>query len=237
MAKKFIYLTVFLLLTIVSPLASLETLFLANNLQNAKNGDYIITKRDKNFVALYIKDVTLDRIQVDEITIPENKVSRTKLSWRDWLQNKSPNHTSWVTYYIELPEGKINEMYSQSQKCYLKVDGEKNLFTTLMNLEFQEVPFAQRKRRGPSHITTPQNVWQPKMIKNGQQIPGVSFTPYTTKWPSDGSVYAGTPIVIYIPEDSTSYPAYFPYWMQSSGAGGKVQLFIVDSGRDLSYLQ
>lgn len=203
------------------------SLYLRDNLSYAKKGDYIVTARNKNYTILCIRERLDQGIVIEEVTIPENRFSRNIYSWKTWFEGGAPNHTAWVSYFIDLPSGKMRDYYSYTHQCWYQINEENNIFSQLLNLRFHETPHQERKRRGSSRL------WQPKMVVNGNVLPNVSFTPYRARWPKDGSELAGKTIEIYLPENNEIYPSYFPYWMQISGGIGKAYIRIIDSGTEL----
>jgi len=203
-----------------------EEIFLRDFLPMAKKGDYVVTSRNKNYTVLTIKDKILNSLVIEEITICENRFTRTISSWKTWVEQGAPHHTGWVSYIVELPSGKVQDHYSYTHKSWYKIDEENNLFTTLLNLKFAEIPLSERKRSNRSH-------WQPKMVVNGTPIPNVPFIPYRTLWPKDGTEIAGKTVEIYLPQENALYPSYFPYFMQISGTIGKAYIRIIDSGSNL----
>ncbi|GAB4234576.1 MAG: hypothetical protein Tsb0021_13900 [Chlamydiales bacterium] len=210
-----------------------DPLYLRNHLKRAEQGDYIVTACDKNFTLMLVTEVTPKYIGISEITIPENRVALRQHSWREWLAQKAPHHTSWITYKVDPSSGNIQEMYSRTRQCYLQVGQDSTMMTTLLNLPFVVVPDKERKKRGPTPNPSGSAYWQPRMIIDGQNISGVAFTPFKTRWPQDKSELSGKQILIYLPSDHTAYPAYFPFWMQVSGNVTKAQVRVVDSGKRL----
>lgn len=218
-----------ILFILFSSFAYSEPLQLRSFLNEAHQGDYIVTARDKNLSLLRVSDRSNQSIHIDEISIPFSRVKHMQHTWRSWFLAGAPYHTSWVTYSIELPSGKVKDVYSHTLKSYCKISEEDNLFTQLLNREFVPLTDKERKRKGSSN-----DFWNPKMLVDGKEVSGVEFSAWKTHWPTDGSLLSGKQIIIYLPKDSKEYPSYFPYWMQLGGGLAKVQVRIVDSGKNLS---
>lgn len=228
--RKFI-LSILLLL----PFTAWSALVLRDNMSNAKQGDYIVTAQNKVYTMLLVTEKKGDEIQLDEITIPMTRVA-SDLSWRQWLLCKAPQNSSWVRYTIDLRNASMTNMYSFTKGGSYKVDDANNFLSKLLNLHLESVPERYRKRVGPK--ASPgggdwRPFWQPRMIVDGAVIPNVTFHAYKTYWPKDNSDLSGKSIEIYVPEDGSKYPSYFPYWLQVSGIVGKARVRIVDSGMNL----
>lgn len=210
---------------------------LRDNIVKASPGDYIVTNLGKTFSVLHIRSETENGLILEEITAPVNRIPKNKYSWKQWVENNSPGHTSWVVYWLNTSNGDIERAFSFTKKCWFQIRDADNFITTLINLKFYRIPLSKRKRVGPkSGVASNQdwrNVWQPRMIVNSQVIPDVKFDAWKAKWPSDGSELSGKIVEIYLPEESDRYPSYFPYWLQISGMIGKAKIRIVDSGNNL----
>lgn len=210
---------------------------LRDNIVKAKPGDYIVTNQSKMFTVLYIRNTTDNGLILEEISAPLNRIPKNKYSWKQWIENEAPGHTSWVVYWLNTNNGDIERAFSFTKNCWFKIKDSDNFLTTLINIRFQKIPLSKRKRVGPKSGASPnqdwRNVWQPRMIVNGETIPGVQFDAWVAKWPSDGSELSGKTIEVFTPEDSERYPSYFPYWLQVSGMIGKARVRIMDSGTGL----
>jgi len=210
---------------------------LRDNLTKAQPGDYLVTAQNKNFTVLLIRSKDANYLSVEEITVPSSKISTSpSFSWRQWIEKGAPGNSSWLLYYIYLPNGAIQQTYSFSRRELVSVPQSQNFLTTLLNLQLSPIPDKERKKVGPapsSDSLDRRSFWQPKLVSEGQVIPGVVFDGWRTRWPKDGSELSGRLIEVFLPRDSTKYPAYFPYWLQISGMIGKAKVRIVDSGKNL----
>lgn len=229
--KKYI-----LFILLLLPFTAWSSLVLRDNMSNAKQGDYIVTAQNKVYTLLLVTEKKGDEIQLDEITIPMTRVAKD-LSWRQWVLCNAPQNSSWVRYTIDLRNASMTNMYSITKGGYYKVDEANNFLSKLLNLHLEPVPERYRKRVGPR--ASPgggdwRPFWQPRMIVDGVVVPNVTFHAYKTYWPKDSSELAGKSIEIYVPEDGSKYPSYFPYWLQVSGIVGKARVRIVDSGMNLT---
>ena len=214
-----------------APFVSEAALLLRDNLKKAKSGDFIVTAQNKTCTLLLIKEKTQEKLTLEEITIPSSRKDR--LSWKEWVQNGAPHHTSWVMYEINLATGKMEKYYSYTKNAWFEIPEADNFLTTLLNLSLNKIPQNKRKKVGPPPTDSAHDwrrIWQPKMVVDGQTIQGVSFDAWRTRWPNDGSELAGKVIEVYVPEENDKYPSYFPYWLQIKGMIGKAKIRIIDSG-------
>jgi len=209
---------------------------LKDNLRSAKPGDYIVTAQSKSFTVLHIYEKNGDTLTVEEISAPSVKLRLPTGSWKEWVLNGAPQHTSWVRYDIDLPTGIVKRFCTFSRNGWFETGQGDNFMSTLLNLRLEPIPLKERKRVGPPPSDgTPEwrSYWQPKMIFEGHEIKNVTFNALRTRWPKDGSDLSGKTIEIYIPEENDKYPSYFPYWLQINGMVGKAKIRIIDSGSNL----
>lgn len=211
-----------------------EELILRHNLQRAQLGDYIVISANKTQTLLLIRNKRDHILTIEEIAVPESKRSPS-ISWREWVTMGAPENTSWVMYDIDLKTGKMVHYYSFTKKNWFEIPDADNFLSKLLNLRFVKISEQARKRVGPKPRSGPElrPLWQPRMIVEGKNIQGVMFDAWRTRWPSDGSDLSGKAIEVYLPRDSQTYPAYFPYWLQITGVIGKAKIRIIDSGSKL----
>ena len=221
------------ILAAISPVSA-EGLFLRDNLQSARVGDYLVISANKTQTLLHISAKQGEVLTIEEIAVPENKKS-SRMSWKEWVRRGSPGNTSWVIFDLELHSGKMLRYYSFTKKSWLEIPDADNFLCKLLSLKFNKIPDAARKRVGPKPISGPEwrPFWQPRMVVEGQPISGVVFDAWHARWPQDGSELSGKSIEVYLPHDSIRYPAYFPYWLQINGVAGKAKIRIIDSGSHL----
>lgn len=209
-------------------------LLLKKHLEQAEVGDYLITERNKNVTALWITGKQGHLLRIEEITIPQEHFPSSIPTWREWLAQDAPRHTSHLIYEMDLNTGKMVNCYSFTEEQWISLSCHENLFSQLLTLPFQFVP--ERERRKTGSITS-SSYWHPRMVVDGEIVPQVPFSCWKCSWPQDGSDLAGKVVQIYLPEDSTHYPAYFPYWLQVDALTGKARVRVIDSGRKLSTIK
>lgn len=221
----------FLLFLLLITQGLFADIYLRDNLKKAQAGDYIVAAQGKTISLLRIGKNDGQNLTLEEISAP---ASTAPSSWRDWVLRGAPGHTSWVIYQIDLNSGQMLSAYSCTRKTAFQIPQAENFLGTLLTLRLQPVGAKERKLIGPPPTDGPdfRRVWNPKMVVNGQEIKGVSFSAWKTKWPKDGSELSHRGIVIYLPEDER-YPSYFPHWLEISGFVGKAKVRIIDSGENL----
>lgn len=216
-------------------LAAEDPLLLRDNLQRAQPGDYIVTAQNKNFTVLVVRAKDNDFINIDEITVPDQKRPRGQ-SWKQWAEQGAVGNTCWVMYPIQLSSGNIQKAFSFTKNEWVSMPQSQNFLSTLLNLRFHKVPDKERTRVGTamsSDGVDKRAMWQPPLIVEGKKVSNVAFDAWRTRWPKDGSEMSDRTIEVYLPKDSQQYPSYFPYWLQISGMVGKAKVRIVDSGANL----
>lgn len=227
-----------LLLMLCFDLHATEDIFLLrNNLQRAQTGDYIVTTQNKNYTILLVRGRENDNLNIEEITVPHSRISGKSFSWKQWVEQGAQGNTCWVMYPIHLPTGTIQKVFSFNKNEWMTIPQSQNFLSTLLSLQFQQVPQMERRKIGPPPLFGSQDnrsAWQPPLVVDGNIIPNITFTAWRTLWPKDGSDLAGRTVEIFLPDDQNKYPAYFPYWLQISGPLGKAKVRIVDSGSSLS---
>jgi hypothetical protein len=227
---------IFLMLVFFGSIEAENVLYLRDNLKRAQKKDYLVTAQNKNYTLFHIYDKEDDLITIEEVTVPMNRFPRHMGSWKQWINLKAPGNTSWVMYKINLKTAQMVEFYSLSKNAWYDVNKTENFLTTLLNLRLEEVPMDDRKRVGfPTlpGMTDRRPFWQPKLVVNGQEVQGVFFNAWTTRWPKDGTDLADKTIEVYVPVENDKYPSYFPYWLQISGIIGNAKIRIIDSGNQM----
>ena len=133
-------------------------------------------------------------------------------------------------YAVDVPSGKMLHYFNYDKNQWYNIPEADNFLSKLLTLQLHEIPPSERKKIGAGKN---RQYWQPQLIFEGKAVQDVSFNAYRTRWPKDGSELSERTILIYLPENHTSYPTYFPYWLQIYGAIGKANVRIIDSGKGL----
>lgn len=209
---------------------------LRENMLKAEPGDYIVASQNKNFVVLmiYAKDGPI--LTIEEATIPENRVPSNFQSWKTWLADGAQGNTCWIRYRLNVQTGQMLEAYSFTRKSWFHFAHGDNILGKLIYLDFQFIAEKDRKKAGAQPgmgIADRRPMWQPRLVVEGQQLRGVPFNGWKSRWPNDNSDLSGKQIEIYLPIASNIYPSYFPYWLEVQGMTGSAKVRIVDSGKGI----
>ncbi len=225
----------FIFICLIPFLLFAEQGLLKKNLASAESGDFVVIAQGSSYTLFHILSNQPPILTVEEITIPAAIACNSVPSWRSWVANNAPQNTSWVQYQIDLSKDEIRNYYSYTKNGYFTMPEADNFLAVLLKLNLEPVPYQMRKKVGPPQRGAPseRNLWQPKMIVDGQQMTGVTFDAYSTVWPKDGGPISGKTIEVYLPHDAGQYPAYFPYWLQSKGTAGQANVRVIDSGKHL----
>ena len=220
-----------ILLVLVPVLCYSDPLYLRENLKRTEKGDYLVSVRNKNYTLIFIEEKLSNSLVIQEVTIPQQKFPKQFKTWRAWMEAGAPNHTAWVAYTVDLKTGNIQHYYSYVHQSWMNISETDNILSKLINLPFHPLP--EHKRRYVGTSDGRRRLWHPRMIVDGNPVPGVMFDAWEGRWPNDQSQMSGNVIHIYLPQKGKGYPDYFPYWMQMKATVGKAQLRIVDSGHQL----
>jgi len=222
----------FILFALVPIFCYSETIFLRNNLSRTEKGDYLVSVRNKNYTLILIEKKLADSLVIQEVTIPQQLFPRQCKTWRSWLEAGAPSHTAWVAYTVDLKTGKLQNYYSYIHQSYMNISETDNILSKLINLPLHPLPEYKRRHVGTSDGRS--RLWHPRMVVDGNSVPGVMFDAWEGRWPPDQSQLSGSTIHIYLPQKGKGYPDYFPYWLQVKATVGKAKLRIVDSGHQLT---
>jgi len=203
-------------------------------LRQAEPGSYLVTQQGKFASLLYIKSTSSSSLVLEEITIPCSSFAHYQLSWKAWLQQGAPGHTSWTTSLMNLHTGLFEQTYSYTHHSWMDLSQTSSFLSTLMNLTFEEAPLAERKKVGlpPGHNKPDHRpLWYPRAIVDGHPVSSVPFKVYRAHWPRDQSDLSSRAIDIYLPAETTECLTFFPYWVEVEGRIGNAKLRVIDSGR------
>jgi hypothetical protein len=234
--KSTIYLLMFLF-GFSSNFAEEYRQIIKENIRKAQAGDWIVTAFDNNYTLLLVTNHQPQQIFFEEITVPLKKLPGSFTSWKNWVTQGAPGHTSWVSYALDLDQGKMEGAYSYVRGSYITIQAGEAFLSNLFRLFFKKVPALERKRIGPRQCIgsemDPRSIWNPRLIFEGKPQTNVLFDAWKTRWPQDGSELSGKTIEIYLPLEGSTRIDYFPYWLQVSGWIGKAKIRVIDSGTDL----
>lgn len=207
---------------------------LQQTLSQAQPWSYVVLHQGQTYTFLYVKPSPKPgEIWLEEIHIPVSLFSRQSLSWQEWFLKHAPHHSGWNLLPISLSDFSCNRFYSFTQQAWITLSSSSNILTTLLCLEFQEIPITERKKIGPMPGRGKQDhrpIWTPLVCWEGQKISGIPFRAYTAYWPQDQTDLAGRRIEIYLPEEASPYQIFFPYWMEIEGRIGQAKFRVIESG-------
>lgn len=232
------YSFVLLCISTVSALFA-DSLFLKDQFQKAKSGDFVVLEQDHMITFMHIHTKKDNTILLEEICLPDANLKNLRknphFSWSQWFQDGACKNTSWIIYEISLTNGAVLKSYSFTKKCLLNPSQIENFLPTLLNLPFEPIVEQNRKRVGkapPSGERDKRAFWQPRMIFDGNVIRDVLFDGWKAVWPKDHTPLSGTVIEIYLPKNSKNALPYFPYWLQVSDAIASLKICLIDSGKN-----
>lgn len=202
-------------------------------LQKGQKGDFIVVQNGKLFSLIAIKDLSQNELILEEISIFQDQLTKN-FSWKTWITNKAPGHTSWNVLDIDLKAGKIKNCYSISKKSWVNLSENESLLTKLLNLPMKPLPKDLRRKIGPPPMSGEQDLrplWNPPVTIDGHKKEHVDFAVFQMKWPSDESELSGKYIDLFFLQND-SFP--FPYWIQITSIEQLSVIFrVVDSGKAL----
>ncbi|MBJ7449846.1 MAG: hypothetical protein JHC93_05760 [Parachlamydiales bacterium] len=223
-----------LLLFFIFFYAQADALSLLNNLKEADIGDYVVIAENRQYTLLLVQSKKNSLLYLDEISVPESQFKDLNISFKQWMNQNAPKNTSWVTYALNLNNGVIVKVFSWTKQGFFQPQQE--IFTTLLNLHYQEIPNKERRRIGnptPGGVDR-RKIWQPPLYRDGKRIFDAKFIAYKAVWPSDGSELSNKSIEIYLPDNIAGVPNYFPFWLNVKGTASMAKLRLIDSGTKMT---
>jgi hypothetical protein len=209
---------------------------LRENMQKVLPGDFIVAFQNKAYTLFMIYAKENETLTIEEASVPQSMMGGNVPSWREWFASGAPGSTCWIRYKLNLQTSQIQDAYSFTQHSWVTLSGANNILAKLINLNFAWIPTEERKKAGSQPamgLLDRRPIWQPRLIVNGSQIPGIPFDGWKARWPKDGSDLSSKLIEIYLPSATSGYPGYFPYWLEVQGMVGSAKVRIIDSGSGL----
>lgn len=209
---------------------------LKDNMAQAEPGDYIVAMQNKAYTLLLIQAKNGPVLTIEEVSVPIQKIPQN-MNWREWFARGASGNTCWIRYRLNLQTGQMLDAFSFTQGGWFTISQADNLISKLMNLNFAPIPLNERKKAGsPSSLGLADRrpIWQPRLIVDGRQIPGVPFDGWRARWPRDNSELSGKMVEVYLPSDAANFQSYFPYWLEVQGVVGNAKVRVVDSGKGLN---
>ena len=217
------------------PISALFGMTLLSNIQEADEGDYLVTQQNRTCTLILVSQKVGNRAVLEEIALPERMGRPQTLHWKNWVEKGAPRHSAWIAHTLDLSTGRVVGTYSYNQNSWLKASSQDSLLSTLITLNFKEVPEEYRRRVGPPPMGGPDSrpFWQPALIYEGSRRREAVFTTMEGTWPQDRSDLDGKRVTIYMPVGGSPYPNHFPYWVEVSPATLANKMRVIDSGKEL----
>lgn len=186
-----------LFLLLITPL---QSHILNQRLLEAKSGDYTVFEANKMATLLIVRPTPTHTLIFEEITAP---LAARPDSWRTWVEQRAPGHTSWSMVEIDPATHEILECYSFSRNAWIDTTAQESLIATLLSLPLTPIPHDQLRRIGPPPLPGEpdhRQLWSPTSSP---------CTAYETTWPSDGSELANRRVLLYFDQANP-----FPTWIE-----------------------
>ncbi|NGX41115.1 MAG: hypothetical protein KR126chlam4_00951 [Candidatus Anoxychlamydiales bacterium] len=228
---KYFILLLFLFLTFSIRVFSEDNLF-KKRLKEAKKGDFVVFEYNKLYSSLSVFEIDTEnnRVILEEIIIPKDSFDK-KLSFRDWIEKKANESTSWTMYEIDLSENKIIDTYSVSRNCFIDLKNQISITAKLLDLELNKLLDRDRKKIGPPPSVGEVDrraFWQPMKYIDGKRIKRAKFNVYRSIWPDDSSELSLKRFDIYFDKNFV-----FPYFIEVNNGHMSYMIKGVDSGKNL----
>lgn len=226
----------FCILLFICSIASASEMCLKEKLALATEGSYLVIEQNKTYIFFHIHTMSTNAIVIEEVFVPTSTFAKKPMNWKEWFETGAPGHTCWIMSRVNLQTAAFEETFSFTRQGWIDMSESAPFLTTLLNLRFHEVSFAERRKIGQPHghnKTDTRPVWNPRLIVNNQIVSNAAFTAYKARWPADGSELARKVVEIYLPDtnqDTTSFPLCFPYWLEIEGKFSGAKIRVIDSG-------
>lgn len=206
---------------------------LYERVEKSQNGDYIVLSINKMITVLSIRSVTPTSLILEEVSAPLGSLDPFPPSWKEWIRDFAPGHTSWSMAEIDLGKKEVIECYSFSNGSWIQPSSENSLFATLLKLPFTKVKDFERKKIGPPPLEGEKDVrkvWNPPLVVEGKKIEKAQFEVFETLWPEDASELAGEKVVLYF-DQTLRFP--LPFWIDIHTSHATFSFQVIDSGSHL----
>ncbi|MCX6987293.1 MAG: hypothetical protein NT065_03960 [Chlamydiae bacterium] len=208
------------------------SLTLADKLQKSEPGDFIVTEQNKTYSLLCTVSVKDHRLILEEIAIPVSLLPSTA-SWKTWIADGAPGHTSWVMYEIDLQTYSLIQAYSFTRKAFIFLDESEHFLSRLIGLQLQKVSDIERKKIGPapqSDEIDRRKIWHPTVKVNGKKTK-VECDAWKTVWPKDDTLLSRCDVRLYFEKGAASIE--LPLWIEASNGHYTHAIKTLDSGKGL----
>ncbi len=197
----------------------------------ANKGDFIVTEKNNVYTLLSINDINENSITFEEVSILKDKYKYP--SFRKWIEDNAPDHSSWLMYEIDLNTYEIIEVFSFSKRAWLTLSKDDAYLCKLFSLPIKKINKRDRKKIGPRPLPGEMDtraIWNPPMTIDSKIIEKKTIEVYKAKWPKDSTEFSNNTLELYFNENDNFA---FPYWIQASSNHLTIMLKAVDSGKNL----
>ncbi|NGX63036.1 MAG: hypothetical protein KR126chlam6_00442 [Candidatus Anoxychlamydiales bacterium] len=204
--------------------------FFKSRLKSATKGDFAVFEYNKIYSVLSVFDVSLDKVILEEITISKDSFDK-KVSFRDWIESRAKEHTSWTMYEIDLKKDIIKDAFSISKNAWIDIAKTESVITKLLELDLKKIRDSERKKIGAPPLmgeVDRRSIWQPIKMFDGKKISRAKFDVYRSIWPDDNSVFSLKRFDIYF-DDSFA----FPYFIEVNNGHMSYMIKAIDSGKNI----
>jgi hypothetical protein len=203
---------------------------LQERIEKSSPGDYLVVEGGKMITIVSIRSVTPASIILEEVSIPSQNLKPPPSSWREWIKERAPGHTSWSMIELDRPTGEILECYSFTRSSWIKLSSHESLLATLMTLPLNPVQSEKRRKIGPpprGGEADTRKVWEPPSFVEGKKLGGLHFDVFETSWPKDNSPLSESNVLLYFDREGR-FP--LPFWIQVETAHAQIAIRTIDSG-------
>jgi hypothetical protein len=210
---------------------SLNCFTLKESITKASAGDYIVFQQGGNYTLLTIRSISFKYLILEEIVVPAILRNTKTISWKNWVEQNAPGHTSWISLLIELENNKIIESYSHTKNSWLSLRDYTHFFIQLLTLPMEKTPENERQKIGTPPIKNKSDhraLWYPTVILENKKMENIPTTAWTSTFPKDPPTpLSGYKIEFYF----SSFP--FPHWVEIKSPNYKISLQAIDGGRQM----
>ncbi len=203
---------------------------LADRLEHAHVGDYIVTELDKTISLVRIRALSEQQLVLEEVTAPASLINPAKIRWATWLQENAEGHTSWLLYHINRKTGALEKCYSYTQQGWVTLDFP--LLPKMLTLPLASTPHDKLRRIGPAPQRDEEDrrsLWIPPLVFQGKKLTKPALEVMETRWPEDHSQISLCRIELYFYRD---FP--LPVWVEGTNGHFTMKVRTLDFGHNLA---
>lgn len=209
-------------------LIATQLLTVKQRFDSSRVGDYIVTEQDKVYSLLTVRDMSQERLVLEEFTLPAHKAKKVK--WKEWALQGAGGHTSHILYEIDLDKNQMERVYSLSRGAFLSHEAAA-FIPTLISLPLSNVKERKKIGPAPNEGVDMRKIWNPPLVREGKKVVGAQFEVKRIHWPKDGTLLAEKTLDLYFDKRHPEFP--FPNWIEITDGSSTFKIRCVDSGSGL----